>query len=172
MKGFLDLAADSASVVYNEKVSSDGERVIRFYRGKMQTPFLRKIQEKHKLLRYLERPRLGDFLGSEIIRWLLFLNFLGLAASLGLLAWFVGPIDYPLILRYNVFFGVEPSSLASWREAYHLPLFGLGVWLFNTLVAFWLYRNRQRIASYILLLGAFLTQLVVFVAAVAIVLIN
>ena len=137
-----------------------------------RTPFLQKIQEKYKLMRWLERPRLGDFFNANIVRWLLFLNIFSLIVIVGILTWFIRPTDYPIILRYSVFFGIEDDSMGPWYHTYHLPIFGLGVFLFNSLLAFFSYRHRERIVAYILLLGSFLLQCAIAITSVTIILIN
>ncbi len=133
---------------------------------------LRKIQFRYELLRRLERPGWRDFFAGNIVRWLLFLNVVVLLGVLAAIAYFVRPTEYPLILRYSVFFGMESDSLGPWYRIYYFPAFGAATFLLNTVLAYFSYHYRERIAAYILLLGAFLVQCAVAVSVSAIILIN
>jgi hypothetical protein len=112
----------------------------------------------------------GDFYGNSIVRWLLAAGVLLNLANWSLLAFFIRRVDFPIILHYNVYFGVD--IIGDWRQVYLTPLMGLVFWLVNLALARHFYAARERIASYILLLGALLVQLGLAVASIAVVVIN
>jgi len=111
-----------------------------------------------------------EFMKNSIIRWLLvgtvFLN----AANWALLAIFIRPVNFNIILHYNVYFGVD--LIGGWWQTYTLPSMGIVFLLINFFLALQFYRNKERIASYILLLASFMIQIGLIIASVGIVLIN
>ncbi len=137
-----------------------------------QQRLLDKIYAKKAAIDRAERPRVRDFFASNIVRWLLLANGVVLLCAAGLLGWFIRPTQYDIILHYNAFFGVSSDMFAPWWHAYRIVIFGAGVLCVNGLLAFWSYRGRERIASYIFLLGAFLTQLSLLIDAIAVVIVN
>ena len=111
-----------------------------------------------------------DFFQSQITRWLL-----GLSLAANLINWiilkiFVQPVDFPIILHYNVYFGVD--ILGDWKQVFTLPFLGIVLLVINVLLALFFYDNKERIASYILLLAMFMIQLNLLVASVSITVIN
>lgn len=111
-----------------------------------------------------------EFMKNSIVRWLLvgtiFLN----AANWVFLAFFIHPVNFNIILHYNVYFGVD--LIGDWWQTYILPSMGIVFLLINFFLARQFYRNRERIASYILLLASLMIQIGLIIASVGIVLIN
>ncbi len=133
---------------------------------------LDKIHAKKAAIDRAERPRVRDFFMSNIVRWLLVVNIAVLLIITGLLGWFIRPTEHDIILHYNAFFGVSSDMFGPWWYAYKKLAFGIGVLVLNTTIALIVYRLRERIASYILLLGAFLVQLALLISAIAVVVVN
>lgn len=131
-----------------------------------------KIQAKKAAIDRAERPRIKDFFASHIVLWLLVANIAVLAVMGGLLGWFIRPSQYDIILHYNAFFGVSAEMFGPWWHAYRAPVFGAAALIVNTVIAFFAYRSRERIASYILLLGSFLLQLALLIGAVSVIVVN
>ncbi len=136
------------------------------------TQLLEKIYAKKAAIDRAERPRVGDFFASHIVRWLLLMNVVVLLVMVGLLGWFIRPSEYDIILHYNAFFGVSSDMFGPWWHAYRLPIFGSGVLIGNGLLGFFAYRAKERIAGYIFLLGAFLVQLALLIGAIAVIVVN
>ena len=107
---------------------------------------------------------------SPIILWLLALSLLVNIANLIILKIFIQPVDFPIILHYNVYFGVD--VLDSWQKAYLLPIIGFFLLIINTLLGLYFYKQKERIASYILAIANLMIQLSLIVASVSIILIN
>jgi hypothetical protein len=84
-----------------------------------------------------------------------------------LLGFFVHPTELPLRLQYNVFFGT--SLHTPWWYAYMLPLMGMVFFLIDLMVGYILYRAKERIAAYIVLLGALFANIALLIAAVSVV---
>lgn len=136
-------------------------------------------ENKQKFFQKIARPGLTakirsffaqEYFQGKIVRWLL---FLGLAANLTewtALKIFVKPVDFPIILHYNVFFGVD--MLGDWKEVFALPIIGLLLFLVNNFLAAYLYQKKERIASYLLLMAALMIQLSLLVAAASVIIIN
>ena len=83
---------------------------------------------------------------------------------------FVQPVDFPIILHYNVYFGVD--VLDDWRKVYIMPLIGVFLLIINTLLGLYFYKNNERIASHILAMASLMIQLSLLVASASIILIN
>lgn len=74
--------------------------------------------------------------------------------------------DYPVILHYNLFFGVD--FLGNYSLTFFLPLIGLILLLLNAVLGQIFFRI-ERLASYILTLNIFFIQLLLLFACVLIV---
>ena len=72
-------------------------------------------------------------------------------------------------LHYNVFLGID--LVASWWQAFFLPLIGLAIIIVNTLLAFMVY-SKKSLASYFLTTTSLLVHVTLAVAGLLIVLIN
>ena len=107
---------------------------------------------------------------NAIILWLLALSFLVNLVNIVSLAIWVKPVDFPIILHYNVYFGVD--VLNSWEKVYIMPLIGLFLFIVNTLLGLYFYKNKERIASHVLAIVTLMIQLSLLVASVGIILIN
>ncbi len=111
-----------------------------------------------------------EYFRSGIVIWLLVLSlFFNLAGWISLKI-FVKAVDFPIILHYNVYFGVD--SIGSYKAVYLMPAIGLALLASNLLLSIYFYKNKERIASYLLLIAALMIQLSLAVAAVGIIIIN
>jgi len=113
---------------------------------------------------------LQEYFRSSIVLWLLALSFFVALANVISLAVFVKPVDFPIILHYNVFFGVD--VLESWDKVFIMPLIGVFLFIVNTLLGVYFYRQGERIASYILAIANLMIQLCLLIACASIILIN
>ncbi len=111
-----------------------------------------------------------EFFRNALIQWLeIFTLFFNMTGWLVLL-YFIRKIDFPIVLHYNVYFGVD--VIGSWWQAYFLPLVGLMIIAVNNLLAYYIYSKKERIACYILLLAAAGVQLGILISLTAVVLVN
>ena len=111
-----------------------------------------------------------DFFKSHIAIWLLILSFLANAINWIILKIWIKPVEFPIILHYNVYFGVD--LLGNYRQTYILPLIGLSLLVINLLLAMYFYAQKERIASYVLLMATLMIQLSLIVASASVILIN
>lgn len=77
--------------------------------------------------------------------------------------------DYPIILHYNLFIGVD--ALGDYEKVFLLPLAGLVLFLLNALLAQFFYKI-ERLASYMLTMNIFIIQIVLILASYLIVRVN
>ena len=77
--------------------------------------------------------------------------------------------DLPIILHYNLFFGVD--CLGGYNEIYLIPAVGAIIIIINTVLGYLLY-ERERLASYFLAFNIFIVQLFLLLAGYLIVKIN
>lgn len=97
-----------------------------------------------------------EFFRNAIIHWVLIASLFVNAVCWGALAFFIRPVDFPIILHYNVYFGVD--IIGDWWQAYFLPLIALAIMSVNIVLAYSFYKKEERIISYILLLAGLLVQ--------------
>lgn len=111
-----------------------------------------------------------EFIREATIRWMLIAIFIVHLASWVELAVFVRPVEYDVILHYNIYFGV--AMIGAWQEMYILPVLGLCIMILNCFFAFFLYRYRERVAAYIILLSALMAQVGILIACSSLILVN
>lgn len=111
-----------------------------------------------------------EFFHSGIIQWSLIGSILLNIINLIGLAYFIRPVDFPIVLHYNVYFGVD--IIGDWWQAYFLPIVGIGILVINMLLGYLFYKQKERIVAHLLLLAAFVVQMCVSIAVSSIILIN
>ncbi|TAK97075.1 hypothetical protein EPO05_00220 [Patescibacteria group bacterium] len=110
------------------------------------------------------------FFQNSLVHWMLIAAcFLNVGTWLAM-AFFVRPVDYPIILHYNVYFGVD--IMGDWWQAYSLPGVALVFLLINLSMAYTFYARKERIAAYLFLIAAFFVQLGITIASATIIRIN
>jgi len=111
-----------------------------------------------------------EYFKNPIVLWLLALSFLINLTNIVSLAIFVKPVDFPIILHYNVYFGVD--VLDGWEKVYLMPAIGIFLFLVNTFLGLYFFNRKERIASHILMIANLMIQLSLLVASLSIILIN
>lgn len=111
-----------------------------------------------------------DYFRSYIVIWLIVLSFMSNFANWISIKIFIKPVNFPIILHYNVYFGVD--MVGNRDRAYILPAIGLFLLLVNLLLSIYFYKRGERIASYLLLMAGLMSQLSLIIASVGIVVIN
>jgi len=111
-----------------------------------------------------------DFFKNSAVRWLLTGTLLLNLAGWTFLVIFIRPVDFSIILHYNVYFGVD--LIGDWWQAYVLPFMGVVFLIVNFILAYKFYKQKERIASYIFLLASLMIQLGLIIASIGIVMIN
>ncbi len=111
-----------------------------------------------------------EFFQNPIVDWLLILNLLINFVNWLVLIFFLQPVDFPLILHYNVYFGVDLKG--NYTKAFLIPLAGFLLTLINFWLSFYLYREKERIASYLLLLAALMVQTSLLIYSLSLIIIN
>jgi hypothetical protein len=111
-----------------------------------------------------------EFFKNKLVVWMIILNlFFNLANWIAL--WhFIKPVDYSIILHYNVYFGVDMTG--NWKSVFILPGTGLFLFAVNLALAYYFFGKKERIASHILLMAGFMIQLSLLVASASVILIN
>jgi len=133
--------------------------------------YLRKIKEGPiSLVRKFKVFFTQEYFRNAILLWLLILSFLVNLTNVVSLVTLVKPVDFPIILHYNVYFGVD--VLDSWEKVYIMPLIGFFLFIVNTLLGIYFYKQKERIASHVLAIANLMVQLSLLVASVGIILIN
>ena len=136
-----------------------------------------KIKLRHIGQRLTGAPQSGfksffaqEYFQSHIVVWLLILSLVANVINwLSLRIW-IKPVDFPIILHYNVYFGVD--LIGNYGQVFVLPLIGLILFVVNVALSMYFYEQKERIASYILLIATLMIQLSLIVASVSIILIN
>lgn len=111
-----------------------------------------------------------DYWRGSIVRWLLAASFLANVINWLILIIFVRPTVSTIILHYNVYFGVD--AMGYWKWVYLLPGIGLFLLLINNFLAMYFYSNKERIASYVMLIAALMIQFSLIIASISVIIIN
>ena len=91
-------------------------------------------------------------------------------ANWGAIAYFIRPVDFPIILHYNVYFGVD--VIGAWWQMYFLPLIGLVILCVNAVLGNLFYQQKERIVAHLLMLATFIVQICITIAVSSLLLIN
>ncbi|OGI21291.1 MAG: hypothetical protein A2808_01340 [Candidatus Moranbacteria bacterium RIFCSPHIGHO2_01_FULL_55_24] len=110
------------------------------------------------------------FFENSLVRSLLIGNGFFLLGSIVALLFFIQPREAPIVLHYNVYFGVD--LLGVWWQAYVLPLIGIVLLLGHVFLAYSFYKERERVAAYLLLLAMGFMSVGVAIASASIAFIN
>ncbi len=107
---------------------------------------------------------------NAIVHWVSIVTvFINIGVVI-LFAFYVQPSELPLKLQYNVFFGT--SLLTPWWQVYLLPAISITFFIIDIVIGHILYRAKERVAAYIVLLGALFASVALLIAALSIVLNN
>lgn len=111
-----------------------------------------------------------EFFHSGIVQWVLIGSLILNAINWGLIAFFIRPVDFPIILHYNVYFGVD--VIGAWWQVYTLPLIGLMILLVNTILGYLFYKQKERIVAHLLMMAVVVVQISIIIAVAGLLLIN
>jgi hypothetical protein len=125
---------------------------------------------KEGLILNLKSFFLQEYFRNIIIIWLLILSLAANLADWIILKLLIQPVDFPIILHYNVYFGVDLRG--NYLQVFGIPLIGLFLLLTNNFLSRKAYQGGERIASYLLLTAALMIQINLIVYSLSIILIN
>jgi hypothetical protein len=132
---------------------------------------IRKKSLRLKFKLFLKRAtRNNDFFHNHIALWLLSLNLILNVANWIILIVFINRVDGGIILHYNVYFGVD--DIGNWKQAFILPAIGILLFSLNAFLASYFYKNKERIASYVLLIASSMAQINLIIASISVIMIN
>jgi hypothetical protein len=102
--------------------------------------------------------------------WLIILSLVMNAANWAMLLIFIKPVDFSVVLHYNVYFGVD--VIGDWRKIFFLPALGLFLFFLNLFLAKNFYKQEEKVAAYLLMVVALLVQMSLIIASITLTLIN
>lgn len=111
-----------------------------------------------------------EFFCSGLVHWVLIGAFLLNVTNWGLIAFFIRPVDFLIILHYNVYFGVD--VIGEWWQVYFLPLIGLLIIAVNTILGDLFYQKKERLVAHLLMLATFIVQVGITIAVASLLIIN
>lgn len=111
-----------------------------------------------------------DFFRSGLVHWVFIGALLLNAVDWGLIAFFIRPVDFLIILHYNVYFGVD--VIGDWWQVYFLPLIGLLIMVINAVLGYVFYQQKERLIAHLLMLATFIVQIGITVAVACLLTIN
>ena len=127
---------------------------------------LRKILVKDELRKFF----LQEYFHSSLVQWVVIGALILNVINWAMIAFFIRPVDFPIILHYNVYFGVD--VIGQWWQVYFLPFIGLIVLLINSTLGYLFYGQKERIVAHLLMLATFIVQIVITVAVASVLMIN
>jgi len=87
----------------------------------------------------------------------------------GFLYWKIQPQVDPIVLNYNIYFGI--SLIGAWWQVFLFPLVGLVIWLINLiLVAIW--SKKERLLASFLSYTTTLIQILLIIVSIFMVMVN
>ncbi len=126
--------------------------------------------EIKKIKSKLEKFFLQEYFHSSLIQWVLIGSLILNALNWGSIAFFIRPVDFPIILHYNVYFGVD--VIGAWWQMYFMPFIGLLVLFVNAFLGYLFYQKKERIAAHLLMLATFIVQIGLSIAVASLLLMN
>ncbi len=130
-----------------------------------------KKEGRASLDKYILSIDLGTpFFENSIVRILLLLALFPLMASIVILGSTIFPLEIPIILRYNVYFGV--SLLGDWWQVYIFPFVGIFIYGIHILLAKHYYHLKERVASYLVLLSSIFLALGIMIVTLSLAIVN
>ncbi len=119
--------------------------------------------------------KIKDFFKKEYFENIFVLWLLGIGLFINIANWivlvvFIKPVDFPIILHYNVYFGVD--MIGDWKRVFLLPLIGLFLYILNSFLSLFFYEKKERIAGHILLIANIIIQINLIIATASLILIN
>ncbi|MEI7621601.1 MAG: hypothetical protein WCJ51_03620 [Candidatus Moraniibacteriota bacterium] len=111
-----------------------------------------------------------EYFRSAFIQWVLIGSLIVNLANWGFIAFFIRPVDFLIILHYNVYFGVD--VIGSWWQMYLMPSIGLFLLLVNATLGFLFYQRKERIVAHLLMLATFIVQVGLSIGVASLLLIN
>ena len=106
---------------------------------------------------------------NKTYRWNFFVSAILNLMTWIFLYWQIQPQVEPVVLRYNIYFGI--NLIGPWWQVFWWPLLGLIILIVNFILANWMLRNN-RFLSYFLVYTATLCQILLAVVSFFAVLIN
>ena len=106
--------------------------------------------------------QLRSFFRNRALGWSMAVSIIGNAVLWGTLVARMGTWPSVIPLHYTIYFGID--LYGPWYKLFALPTLGLVVLVVNSLAAVRLF-NRERIASYFLMISSALVQLILLTAA-------
>lgn len=97
------------------------------------------------------------------------------AVFLNILNWiilwiWIEPVDLPIILHYNVYFGVD--VLGNWSQVFFSPILGIFFLAVDGGMAGFLHSKGEKMGSYLLLLGGLILQFCLVIYSLSLIVIN
>ncbi len=105
---------------------------------------------------------------KDVFRVILFSLFINFIIWIYLIDNYIN-IDTPIILHYNLFFGVD--LLGAYIKVFLLPVSGLVILLINAILGQAFYKS-ERLASYLLTFNALMVQILLLISSYLIVRVN
>lgn len=126
--------------------------------------------EKKNLMRKIRFFFGQDYFQNGLNIWLIILSVVINIGNWALLLIFIKPVDFSVILHYNVYFGVD--VIGDWRKIFFFPALGIFLLILNLLLAFYFYKQDEKISAYLLMLVSLFVQLSLTISTATIILIN
>lgn len=106
---------------------------------------------------------------DPVIFFSLGLSVLANAGIWAALLFTVEAVDRPIILHYNIYFGVD--AIGDWRNVFIMPAIALLIFLVNLILSRFFY-YKERLASYLFTGMGLLAQLLMAVGVASVIIIN
>ncbi len=124
------------------------------------------------MVRPLFQKETYEFFQNHFVQWLSICIIAINAAAYGIIAYNITSSSPFIYFRYNAYIGTDLSSVVPWKYAFILPIAGSLCALAHFVWAFLFFRKKERITAHLLLIGAVIVEISIFIASISVVLVN
>jgi len=128
------------------------------------------MQVETKLKTNLQNFFSQQYFQSSLIQWVLIGSLIVNIGNWAFIAFFIRPVDFPIILHYNVYFGVD--VIGDWWQIYFMPFIGLLILFVNAVLGYLFYQQKERIVAHLFMLATFIVQVGISIAVASLLIIN
>ncbi len=113
-----------------------------------------------------------EFFRNHVIQWLFAFAFLLHIILWAGCTWFFHKEGVPVALRFNVYLGVDPTSISPWYSPYEIPVAAFIFLVMQMILAWRFFREKDRIMAHLMVLCGGMVQIAALIALVSVILGN
>jgi hypothetical protein len=113
-----------------------------------------------------------DFFRNHLIQWIFAFTFLLHLFLWGVCFWFFWGEKELVVLRFNVYLGIDPTSISPWYTPYRIPIMATLALVIQIYLAWKFFREKDRVMAHLMLFCGGIVQIAGLIALVSVILGN